>query len=142
MQKQLFRYPNKATIGGVCHGLAVYFNLDVSLVRVLFVVGAVSFGTGALAYLIMWAVLPEKPVVYSSEPPFLPIEENEEVLPSSNSDDQKRATLIAGFVVLGIGVLFLLRNFIPEFHIGKFWPVILIIVGGAIVFGAYKNKND
>jgi len=47
--------------------------------------------------------------------------------------------LTGGLIVLGIGVLFLLRNFgiIPD--IGDMWPVILIIIGVALVVGSFKG---
>jgi phage shock protein PspC (stress-responsive transcriptional regulator) len=48
-------------LGGVCGGLAVYFNVDPTLVRVLWVVMTVFFGVGILAYLILWVVMPLEP---------------------------------------------------------------------------------
>jgi phage shock protein PspC (stress-responsive transcriptional regulator) len=49
---------NNRAIGGVCSGLAAYFGLDVSLVRVAAVV-FLLFGAGFLAYLILWIVIPK-----------------------------------------------------------------------------------
>jgi phage shock protein PspC (stress-responsive transcriptional regulator) len=46
-------------IGGVCGGLAEYFGIDVSLVRVGFVLGAL-FGAGEVAYIVLWIVLPSE----------------------------------------------------------------------------------
>ena len=56
--KRLYRDPN-GSIGGVCSGVAHYFDLDVALVRILFLVFVLTFGTGVLAYLIGWLVIPE-----------------------------------------------------------------------------------
>ncbi len=46
-----------AKLGGVCAGIADYFDIDVTLVRILFVVGTlVGFGSLLLIYLAIWAI--------------------------------------------------------------------------------------
>ena len=47
-------------IGGVAAGLANYFDLDPTIIRVLFVVIAFAGGASILAYLIMWIIVPEE----------------------------------------------------------------------------------
>jgi len=60
--KKLFRSRTQKMISGVCGGLAEYFSLDVSLIRVIWVVGTViSAGMGILAYVVMLIVFPEEP---------------------------------------------------------------------------------
>lgn len=56
--KRLFRDENDKVIGGVCSGLANYFGIDVVVVRIIFVVLAVSFGFGLITYLILWVAVP------------------------------------------------------------------------------------
>jgi phage shock protein PspC (stress-responsive transcriptional regulator) len=57
----LYRDSNDKILGGVCSGLASYLKLDTTLVRVLFAMLALgSFGTGALLYIILWAILPKR----------------------------------------------------------------------------------
>jgi phage shock protein C len=47
--------------GGVCAGLAEYFGIDVTLVRVIVaVIAVITGGAGALAYLAAWAIIPEE----------------------------------------------------------------------------------
>lgn len=58
--KKLVRKSDYA-IGGVCAGLADYFNMDVTLVRLIFAFGFFFTYAGfGLAYLILWAVVPEE----------------------------------------------------------------------------------
>lgn len=45
---------------GVCSGLANYFDMDPTIVRVLFLVALVGFGTGLLLYIIMAVIMPDK----------------------------------------------------------------------------------
>jgi len=45
----------------VCGGLAQYFHIDATLIRVLFAVLAVFGGSGLLLYLVLWLVVPEEP---------------------------------------------------------------------------------
>jgi phage shock protein PspC (stress-responsive transcriptional regulator) len=57
--RHLFRIREGGMLGGVCNGLAAYFGVDVTLVRVLFVVFSVfTGGIGAAVYLVMLIVVP------------------------------------------------------------------------------------
>lgn len=56
--RKLYRDPDGKTLGGVCSGLALYLNIDVVLVRVLFVVAFFMGGMGFWAYIIFWIVAP------------------------------------------------------------------------------------
>ncbi|HYL61130.1 MAG TPA: PspC domain-containing protein [Candidatus Methylomirabilis sp.] len=48
-------------IAGVCAGLADYFDLDPTLIRVIWLLLIICGGTGLLAYIIFWIVLPLAP---------------------------------------------------------------------------------
>ncbi|MEA2077986.1 MAG: PspC domain-containing protein [Candidatus Marinimicrobia bacterium] len=62
--KKLYRSIDNAMIGGVMAGIADYFNIDVTLVRVLFIfVTIFSAGFPALlVYLICWVIIPSKKI--------------------------------------------------------------------------------
>jgi phage shock protein C len=47
-------------VAGVCSGLGNYFDLDPTIIRILFVVIAFAGGASVLAYLIMWIIVPEE----------------------------------------------------------------------------------
>ncbi|CEL90787.1 PspC domain-containing protein [Streptococcus sp. 27098_8_134] len=59
MEKRLTRDVKNKKIAGVCAGIANYFDLDPTLVRVIWILLVCVAGTGVLAYLIAWAVMPE-----------------------------------------------------------------------------------
>jgi phage shock protein C len=48
-------------IAGVCGGLAEYFDIDVTFVRLLFVIGAFFGGLAILIYVVLWLVAPRRP---------------------------------------------------------------------------------
>ena len=56
--KRLVRSTNDRKIAGICAGLADYFDIDPIIVRVLWVLAFCCAGTGLLAYVILWIVLP------------------------------------------------------------------------------------
>ena len=58
MNNRLTRLTTDCYIGGVCGGIAQTYNLDPTLVRVLFVVATLAGFSGVLAYLILWVVMP------------------------------------------------------------------------------------
>ena len=57
--KRLYKSRNNKMICGVCAGIADYFNIDPSIVRVLWAVLALAAGTGVLAYIACAIILPE-----------------------------------------------------------------------------------
>jgi phage shock protein C len=61
--RKLYRSRSNRQLAGVCGGVAKYFNIDPTLVRVLFVVFAVLGGPGLLAYILLWIIVPEEPAV-------------------------------------------------------------------------------
>ena len=60
--RQLTRSQTNRRIAGVCGGIAEYFDIDPTLVRVAFVVAALVGGPGLLLYLVLWVVLPKAPL--------------------------------------------------------------------------------
>lgn len=59
--KKLYRIRTGRKILGVCGGLANYFDIDPTIVRVVFALIGLFWGTGILAYFIMALVIPENP---------------------------------------------------------------------------------
>jgi len=57
--KRLYRDPDHQILGGVCSGLGAYFRVDPLWFRLMFIVFLFVWGTGVLAYLILWAVVPK-----------------------------------------------------------------------------------
>jgi phage shock protein PspC (stress-responsive transcriptional regulator) len=58
--KRLYRRREGRVVAGVCAGLAAYFGIDVTLVRLAFAVATIVWGLGVLIYLLAWAVIPEE----------------------------------------------------------------------------------
>jgi phage shock protein PspC (stress-responsive transcriptional regulator) len=57
--RRLYRDTDQRVLGGVCSGLSVYFDTEVWIFRVLFIVFALFFFSSVLVYGILWIVLPE-----------------------------------------------------------------------------------
>ena len=61
MEKRLYKINKGKMIDGVCGGIAEYFNIDPSLVRLGWILFSVCGGSGILAYIIAALVIPRKP---------------------------------------------------------------------------------
>ncbi|MDR0581526.1 MAG: PspC domain-containing protein [Prevotellaceae bacterium] len=57
-RKRLYRDPDHRRIGGVCSGVAAFFDLDILLVRVIFLMLLIFGGAGFWLYIILWIVAP------------------------------------------------------------------------------------
>ena len=60
--KRLARSRSDRWIGGVCAGLASYFDVDPTLIRIAFLLAFFFAGVGFIPYLILWIVMPEATV--------------------------------------------------------------------------------
>lgn len=58
MKKQLMRSGRDKKIAGVCAGVAYYFDVDPTIVRVIWGVLAFGYGAGIVAYIILWIIAP------------------------------------------------------------------------------------
>jgi phage shock protein PspC (stress-responsive transcriptional regulator) len=57
--KKLYRDIDDKKIAGVCSGLAAYFGIDVTLIRIIFLVALIGYGSTLVIYIILWIVMPE-----------------------------------------------------------------------------------
>ncbi|WED41825.1 PspC domain-containing protein [Legionella cardiaca] len=59
--KRLYRSRRERMIAGVCGGLAQYFGMDPTIMRLIFIVCLLLGGSAILVYLIMWLIVPLEP---------------------------------------------------------------------------------
>jgi len=120
-------------LGGVAGGLADYFDVDPTLVRVLFVIALFIPGIGGgilIAYIIMWFIMPDPE---GSAPP---------EARSGGGGGGADATLILGIIILALGVMLLLRtswawtSWFGWAAAGFVWPAILIAIGAYVIYSA------
>jgi phage shock protein PspC (stress-responsive transcriptional regulator) len=59
--KKLYRARDNRVIGGVCGGLGEYLGIDPTIVRIIYILVALWFGSGIIAYIIFLILVPEEP---------------------------------------------------------------------------------
>ena len=138
MNKKLERDAQNKVIGGVCAGLANYFDMDVALVRVIFALALLGFGAGFWLYVILWIVLPAGNGVTIETT----LDENGNYVMSEPSAEQKKnkGSLTAGLILIGIGALGLINQYIPEINWQTAWPILLIVLGLLLII-PFKSKK-
>lgn len=131
----LYRSRQSKIVGGVCGGIAEKLTIDPVVIRLIFALMLFIGGTGLLAYIILWIILPERPISFqansqnnadSFEPPRYEAVNMEIIVPEK---PVSKASLVTGIVLIGLGGLFLLAAFIPRLEIYDLWPVVLIVLG-------------
>jgi phage shock protein C len=139
MENRLYRDEQHKMIGGVCSGLADYFNVDVALVRVIFVLALILKGGGVLIYIVLWIVMPKRPFIAPSVT-YGAIPQPQPIVPVAKSTTTGR--LIGGLILIMLGGFFLLDQFnlIPDLDFDKFWPLVLIVIGLVLIFGFWQRK--
>ncbi len=117
-------------VAGVAGGLAQYFNVDPVLFRLGFVLLALTPGLGVVvaAYIVLAVVVPLRPA-----------DEVEPEITSSLSMGHGRE--IAGFVLLGLGVMLLAANLGVFWFLrwDLFWPLVLVGVGAFLLVNRVRD---
>lgn len=144
MEKRIYRLRTDRVLAGVASGIARHFSTDPVLIRVIFVALALVGGGGLLAYLILWAIIPNEPYVsFDSTANNEANTADPEILMKGEAVSNARTgSLIAGIVLIVVGALFLADEFLPDFNFGKYWPVLLVLVGVALLVTASKKDNS
>jgi len=140
--KRFERSCTNRVIAGVCAGLAEYFNIDIALMRVLFVVATICGGFGFWMYVILWIVIPEKNILeQGSERSY---GDTIDITPKEEKADEKRinGSMIASLILIFIGLIALIDNFAVVSWIWKLWPAVLIIIGVVILINNQKINNN
>ena len=137
--KKFERSSTNRVIGGVCAGLADYLNLDVALMRVLFVVAALCGSFGFWLYIIFWIVAPSQKVLNFNNTQ--QEKSTIDITPDEKYGGHKGAVIIS-IILIVIGLIALMDNFLYIDWIWKLWPVILIVLGVVIIINTQKNQNN
>jgi len=136
-------------IGGVCGGLADYFRVDVTLIRIIALVALFAGGVGFLAYLAAWVIIPIDPAEQERNPYKREAGAEVKELVSNgdemakefggpeypdNLENHENRRKIAGGILVILGIVFLLERWFPYwFNMSKMWPIILIVLGLVII---------
>ncbi len=140
--RKLYKSTSERIIDGVCGGIAEYFEVDASVIRlVLIAMSIISFGAGVLFYIIAMLVIPAAPIEAN------PAESTESSHRASGAG--ATATLVAGIIIVIIGIT-LLFNYYSIFSVASLWhyfgrlalPVIFILIGGALLIGREKKGAE
>ena len=134
-RKNLYRSDTNKVIGGVAGGLGEYYDIDPTIIRIVFILLAVYGGSGIFIYLILWLLIPKKSQGHVDANKA--IKENLAEMQSTARDlaKENNSRKIVGIFLLVFGFVFLLDNFgvIDLGSIWRFWPVMLIIGGYLIL---------
>jgi len=145
--KRLYRSNTHKVIGGVAGGLGEYLDIDPVLVRIAFIVALFFGGVGLLAYIIAWIIIPEQPRESTMS---TPIDPQQSAVPPQPQPPQPpksdlrhgQGSIVGGLVLLVIGFLFLAENFLPDFHFGDWWPLILVAIGVGMLYKAVRSNQS
>lgn len=144
MNRKLHRNEQNKMIAGVCAGLADYFSVDVSWVRIAFLFAFLAGCSGGLIYVILWVAVPYDPIRIT------PVDHsdhsNPEVVPMSSNKSKRISSgrSVFGLFLIAFGAFLLLDEFgiIPFwFEIGRFWPLLLIIPGFLLLAKSKREKS-
>lgn len=153
-QKKLYRSRTDTVIAGVCGGLGEYFEVDSTIIRIIFVILAIWGGAGIILYLIGILFMPYKDgekVKKGDDKIKEKAEELSETIKTAASDFsenikdknvEKRGGVVFGMILLLLGLMFLLRNFFSWFDFAIFWSLILILIGVLLIAGAGKRRQE
>jgi phage shock protein C len=116
MENRLYRSKKDSVIAGVCGGLGEYFGIDPVILRIIAVILVLASGIGLLAYIIAWIAIPQR--------------KDEEEMVEKKGEANK---YLPGLILVIVGLIFLLNNILPWFRFDIIWPLVLVVLGIAIL---------
>ncbi len=154
---KLYRSASDRMIAGVCGGLGKYFSVDATLVRLVFLLLLFLGGGGFLLYLILWIVVPDEQQLGAAPHDVMQANTQEmaqsarefgksvgQAVGSSSGDVAQSAArngpLIFAVLLIFLGIWFLLQNLL-RIDLGQLWPVILIVIGLALLIPALRKPQ-
>lgn len=143
MANRLYRSKNDRKISGVCGGIAEYFRIDPTIVRLLWLISIVAYGTGLIIYIGATIIIPERE---GSSPGINLRKDSDETDKSysgtsnANFDEEKNKKLL-GYGLIVIGLIFFSKKFVAFQWLNfKFlFPALLIFAGVVILAGGFKK---
>lgn len=137
--KKIYRSTENVIIAGVCAGLADYFEIDETLVRIIFVLLAIGGGSGVLIYFILWLVIPEEENMnkftddVGDKTKTMAKEIKKEVKVEKIKPEKKRGSFFGLLLILWGGIL-LVEKIAPRLiNWDYFWPATLIFLGSYLM---------
>lgn len=144
--KKLYRSKRQIVIAGVCGGLAEYFDIDVTIVRLIWAAAFFMGGVGLLAYILAAIIIPKN----EDGGTVIIDEDGNEVYVSGGGDSSgeknNSVLFLGGFLVL-LGVLVLFDKVFPFRwlwrEIKEFaGPALLILMGILILITSFRKRNS
>ena len=134
MTDRLYRSPDDRMLAGVAGGLAEYWNIDPSLVRIVWAVLTVlTGGLAFLVYVVMAIVVPERPVGVAVDRTGEAGGASPARARRTDRSDATRGGLVAGLILILVGGFFLVRQLLPAVDLGFWWPTVAIGLGVVLV---------
>jgi phage shock protein PspC (stress-responsive transcriptional regulator) len=122
-------------IAGVCGGLGKYFSVDATVVRLVFLLLLIFGGAGFLLYLVLWIVAPEEPLTGTAPQGVAQVG-----APDMAQAAARNGPLFFAAILIFLGIWFLLQNLL-HIDLGQLWPVILIVIGLALLIPAMRKPS-
>jgi len=145
MNRRLYRSQTESVLGGVAGGVAEYLDLDPAIVRVVWALLAlITGGVFFVLYIVMWIVVPVGPEPAEG----VEAGRTEGVDPATGWNAQPRrarrssgsGSWIFGLVLIGLGLYFLAREYLPDINFNRLWPLGLVLLGVILLFGAIRRR--
>jgi len=134
-EKKLVRPEQGKVFFGVAKGIADYFEIDPVIVRIIFVILTLWDGLGIILYIVGIIAIPSSENSTNIKKDETKL--NQSLVKNEKSDNTK----IFGLLLILLGVVILLQNLIPQINFAKFWPVILVALGLAILINNSREKK-
>lgn len=138
--KKLYRSCDDVILGGVASGIAEYFEIDTTLIRLAFALAFIS-GFGFLAYLMAWVIIPQNPKCKNKKTGTEEIKEQAEKIASDiRKRDHKDVRFWFGLTIVFFAISLLFKNIFGLALWHNFWPIVLVAVGIVLIFGSTGKK--
>lgn len=153
MEKKLYRSKKNEVVAGVCGGIGEYFDVDPTIIRIIFIILTIWGGAGIILYIIGMLVIPyegqdlkqsqernkERAKEMGKKIEMAAHDIKDEVSKKSKNRD---GSVYLGLIIILLGIIFLLRKWFSWFDFEYLWPLFLILIGILILTSSKRKGGE
>ena len=153
MAQKLYRSETDRIVAGLCGGLGEFFDIDSTIIRIIFIILTIWGGVGLILYIIGVLVVPRNPQEefsgritgrknhqeFSQKIEEVASEVRENIMQRNRSGLKGEQFL--GIIILVAGGILLVQEIFPKYGFHLFWPVLLILFGLLILFSGGRRRG-
>lgn len=144
MERRLTRSKSDRMLAGICGGIGEYLGIDPTFIRILFFILVFGGGTGFWIYLLLWILIPEEGETQTKDFKERMHDMGSDFSSAVSTPHPKSGLIVGGGLIL-LGIFWLIDQlnikWLWWWDFDVLWPILLIILGGVLLYRWFTERR-